>query len=642
MKKLFGIIQVIVLIGVLIYIVLDILKPSPQIDYHPENWNSWDGFYALSYAGVTKKEGTIYVSQKRLKEHLIALKNAGFKTIKPEDVVNFLEGKSPLPEKAVLIIFEGGRKDSYLYTMPLLKKLGMTASMCVPTQKLYDGGSFYLSEKELGKIAKQQYWTLCSMGHSALSEIKTNDSDKKGHFLTSRMWRDERIETPAEFVKRVENDYKRSAEILEKIGKRPVSMYLYPFADIGRGHGAYELAEEINQKAVTEYYKIAFTTSNQPFNSIYANPYRLNRLRVQNDWNGDELIEHIMIFQPKNKPYTELEDLKSWSITGEIKQKDRSLILSPNSIMWLHGSEYWSDIEVKAELLLDRDAYVLFYIRADDMDAYIRLTLENDRITLSEKLDKISQTLIRERVEKNNRHILHIRVKNNRVWIENNGKLIKFPIPISEYINRGNFGIGCLNGYVKLASLNVTPIPKYYVFAESFSALPPTIQQKISVMLPTWFSFDEIPKLSAKQIRDVLIAKSSGVKIIPVIKVTSDLSNDKVKVFVNKLTHVLRESIVKTLIDSIGIYGLDNNLSIELEVNGYKLVRILTPAEVLNAAWEKVNVKDDLIIINGKGKELRESFEKIKKFIPINRIIIRDEDVSEKISIELARLVDIK
>ena len=86
MKKAFVGIQILAFIAIIAYIIYSFLQPTPKLAYFPETWNSWEGFYALSYAGVTKKEDTIYVSRQELRKQLEALKKAGYNTIKPDDV----------------------------------------------------------------------------------------------------------------------------------------------------------------------------------------------------------------------------------------------------------------------------------------------------------------------------------------------------------------------------------------------------------------------------------------------------------------------------------------------------------------------------------------------------------------------------
>ena len=58
------------------------------------------------------------------------------------DLLQHLEGKSPLPHGAVMLTFDDGYKDNYEIARPLLKKYGFPASFFIPTR--------IIDERELG------------------------------------------------------------------------------------------------------------------------------------------------------------------------------------------------------------------------------------------------------------------------------------------------------------------------------------------------------------------------------------------------------------------------------------------------------------------------------------------------------------
>ena len=79
-------------------------------------WTQRDGFVALSYGGITIDDHvTSLVSKNLLREQLQRLRQAGYQTVTTADIVAFYEQNKPLPEKALYLMFEGGRKDSVLY-----------------------------------------------------------------------------------------------------------------------------------------------------------------------------------------------------------------------------------------------------------------------------------------------------------------------------------------------------------------------------------------------------------------------------------------------------------------------------------------------------------------------------------------------
>lgn len=644
MKKVFVGIQILALIAIIAYVIYVFVQPTPEIDYHPEAWNSWEGFYTLSYAGVTKKEDTIYVTRQLLREQLEALKKAGYETIKPDDVVAFLEGRSPLPDKALLILFEGGRKDSFLYATPILQRLGMTAVMCSPTGKMGMLDSFHLREGDLEKIYKTPQWNPCSMGNNALDEIPSDSSGRKGHFLTTRKWLGEHYEDDTAFQRRVSEDYAKAARILEKENKGPVATYLYPFADVGTGPKADPLAEDINRKAVAEHHKIAFTSSDNPFNGFFSKPYDLNRLRVKSKWDAAKLIDMLKESMPREEPVKNIDSLSQWFVRGDVRQEGDILCFCTGSGIWLRGSDYWSDIDVKASFNLASSDSAAVYVRSDGRDSFVRLTLGQNKIVLLERYKTTSQTLLRETVPmtENGNHSLRIRIKGNRAWIWHNDNLKAASVPISPSIVRGRIGIVCPGTNMKLLGLYAAPIPKIFAFAERYQALPHDLQQKISVILPAWFSVDLKPGLTERQRTDLLIAASSGVQTIPVIKSEKEITVQDAERFAEELLSVLRFSTVKPFITHLAVYGLTKELPDELHARGYKLLRIMTAAEALRFIKEKKTLDDDLILIEGTEADVQRAFDRLSHFIPSYNIIAKSNSTNRNMRPGTSSLLDWK
>lgn len=251
MRRFLLAIQLAAAIGILGYLGYHFFfTPRPRLDHNPAAWNAWSGFYAVSYTGVSSDAASSHISRETLGEHLRALKEAGFQGIAPEDIVAFLQGRRPLPAKGLLLMFEGGRKDSYLFATPLLEKFGFLATMAVPTAFVRTWDTFYLKESDLKKMARSPYWRLGSMGHEAYRQITVDPRGTQGHFLTGRWVTAQGREDDARFRERVTRDYSRAAGILSEATGKPALLYLYPFADAGLGSQADPLAAAVNRQAL--------------------------------------------------------------------------------------------------------------------------------------------------------------------------------------------------------------------------------------------------------------------------------------------------------------------------------------------------------------------------------------------------------
>lgn len=84
-----------------------------------------------------------------------------FNVVTMEQVIDVIEGKSCLPEKALLLTFDDGYVDNYLYALPILEEYGVQGSFFIPgktfaTHQLLDVNKIHYilasaNEKELVK-----------------------------------------------------------------------------------------------------------------------------------------------------------------------------------------------------------------------------------------------------------------------------------------------------------------------------------------------------------------------------------------------------------------------------------------------------------------------------------------------------------
>src|SRR5690606_37387224 len=70
--------------------------------------------------------------------HRERLAGAGFTALNAEQLAGFLAGET-VPEKSVVLTFDDGYLDNWVYGHPLLQRYGMTAIMFVITGHVHDG-----------------------------------------------------------------------------------------------------------------------------------------------------------------------------------------------------------------------------------------------------------------------------------------------------------------------------------------------------------------------------------------------------------------------------------------------------------------------------------------------------------------------
>lgn len=109
------------------------------------------------------------VTQNKLEEDLKKIRSLGYNTISYEELHDFVNNGTHLPEKPIIITFDDGYESNYKYLYPLLKKYNMKATIAIignmVGKDMYDNKSTYkhFSYDE----AKEMY-------NSGLVEIQTH------------------------------------------------------------------------------------------------------------------------------------------------------------------------------------------------------------------------------------------------------------------------------------------------------------------------------------------------------------------------------------------------------------------------------------------------------------------------------------
>ena len=119
----------------------------------------------LMYHSILKSKSSTYIIHPDvLKKDLIALKEAGFKSISLKELIGFVEGKNTLPEKPILITFDDGHYNNFYYALPLFKEYGFKGVINII-------GAFSEFSSTSGDHSNPNY------SHLTWDEIKTlNDS----------------------------------------------------------------------------------------------------------------------------------------------------------------------------------------------------------------------------------------------------------------------------------------------------------------------------------------------------------------------------------------------------------------------------------------------------------------------------------
>ena len=82
---------------------------------------------------VIEKKQKNKKKQKNFEAQMKMLAKGGYTTITPDELLAYKQGKITLPKKSVLITFDDGWRNNYIYAYPILKKYGLKATIFLIT-----------------------------------------------------------------------------------------------------------------------------------------------------------------------------------------------------------------------------------------------------------------------------------------------------------------------------------------------------------------------------------------------------------------------------------------------------------------------------------------------------------------------------
>lgn len=447
-------------------------------------WTQRDGFVAISYGGVARDEGGALISRQRLRSHLEALAKAGFQTVTVQNIIDFYNSGAPLPDKALFLMFEGGRKDSAIYGQEALEATGMRAAMFIQTDQVGIWTRTFLQKREIAALENSPYWEVGSHGN-ALYIPNTADRERPTYFLTDliRNGSGKAVETLPEFAARAEGDFASAEEVLKAAaGHSPAAGIFMPANTYGNTLD--EELEYINGRLLAKYYRISFTREGVGYNNYIAGGRELSRMQVPKNFSAQQLLDRISAWQPGREPYVYRRDEPDtrWQVeVGALERHPRELAVisgeTRNSFAWLSGSENWQNMYLAVQVARSADCEQSLYLRYASRRAYLRIRLYRDTLMVQERTpERGLSTIAAAGIPPDGYLALRVVVKNDRIWVSVNGKPISDqPFPIPKGLIGGRVaveargeGAGPHKGFFQEAVF--TPIPERWELATATRA----------------------------------------------------------------------------------------------------------------------------------------------------------------------------
>jgi hypothetical protein len=298
---------------------------------------NWEGFLSLRYAGVRRQAQGRAISTRRFEEQLRALKSAGYRPITLEEARAFLEDRSPLPEKAVLLTLEDGRRETVEEADRILASFRAPAVLLVHGEPMERGSHRYPSWHRLRVLEGSGRW---SFGVRSAGELAA--ARRAGLFiLCSQGWS----------------------------GASPGDP---PFG---------------------------FTANGYAWNSWTRSPRGLTGLRVEPEWSAEELLRRIEP-QIARGPVSSTGAPGDWvHCRGELSVQPARALLAPSSGSrgaegWLAGTEGWRSVQGEVSLELRPGVQSWLYLRALPGRRWVRLGWTGRRIEAQVRTERDGQKLL--------------------------------------------------------------------------------------------------------------------------------------------------------------------------------------------------------------------------------------------------------
>lgn len=217
------------------------------------------------------KTSKMTVRKKDFEEQMIYLKENKYHVVTMKDLIDFINYRTQLPLKSVVITVDDGWKSFYDIAYPILKKYGYPATLFVYTD-LITGAGNHLS------------W-------SEIFEMANNGIDVQSHSLSHRyLNRRKPQESYLEYVQEVDRELKDSAAIIENETGKKVDLFAYPYGETNHLVSAY---------ADKNGYTAAFTVGAKA-NSFNTERLRINRTMIFGEYSIEKFAKKLKTFEAIN------------------------------------------------------------------------------------------------------------------------------------------------------------------------------------------------------------------------------------------------------------------------------------------------------------------------------------------------------
>jgi peptidoglycan/xylan/chitin deacetylase (PgdA/CDA1 family) len=213
-----------------------------------------------------ERRGRLLLAARTFEEQMRSLHAEGYRTIGVGDLLAFVRGGRQLPRRAVLLAFDDGYRSFLEHARPVLKELGLTATLFVYTDFL-GGGS--------------------ALGWRDLQQLLADGFDVQAHSKTHGDLRRRGGESATDHAARLERELAVPLALFRKHLGRSSESVAYPYGAID---------DEVTAQVARHGYVAGFTVRRQA-NPAFAAPLAIGRAQIYADMTPADFARTLTVFQ---------------------------------------------------------------------------------------------------------------------------------------------------------------------------------------------------------------------------------------------------------------------------------------------------------------------------------------------------------
>lgn len=230
--------------SVMVFIVILISLNSKTF---AKNMVEKNGFYSgkavvLTYHHISKDPFSgITIKPEKFESDIKMLKNSGFNVISLNHLILAMEGKTKLPNNAVVITFDDGIESFYKYAYPILKKYNVPATNFIITSRTEN---YKPSNKDFNSLSKDEIQEMYKSGlveihshtHDSHSYVYKDANLKQAGKLATRMYNPvtKQTESQNDYINRITNDLYKSKQVINSYIGTNSEILCFPFGQYNK------------------------------------------------------------------------------------------------------------------------------------------------------------------------------------------------------------------------------------------------------------------------------------------------------------------------------------------------------------------------------------------------------------------------